>query len=47
MFDRMEIKVIGGKNEDNKSEKSMEDLEDDDDEDDLNNTMYQDDNKIS
>lgn len=47
MFDRMEIKVVGRENEDNKSEKSMDDNDSEGDEDDLNQTMYKEDNKIS
>lgn len=47
MFGRMEIKVQGKENEEEKSEHSMDESEDDDDLDAVNQSMYVDDNKIS
>lgn len=48
MFDRMEIKVVGRENEDQRSEKSMdEDEEGSDIDDDVNQSMFIEDNKIS
>lgn len=46
MFERMEIKMVGRENEDNKSDRSFGGDEDSE-EDDLNQTMYREDNKIS
>jgi pre-rRNA-processing protein TSR1 len=47
MFDRMEIKVVGRKDEEDKSEGSIDEESEDDDDFDLNKTFQEDPNKIS
>ena len=48
MFERMEIKVVGRENEDQKSEASLDPEDDDEDEEfDLNKSYMEDPNKIS
>ena len=48
MFERMEIKVVGRENEDQKSEASLDSEDDDEDEEfDLNKSYMEDPNKIS
>ena len=47
MFERMEIKVVGRQNEEEKSQGSFEDEDEEDEEFDLNKSYMEDPNKIS
>lgn len=47
MFDKMEIKVVGRENEDQKSQASLEEEDEDDEEFDINKSYMEDPNKIS
>jgi hypothetical protein len=47
MFERMEIKVVGRENEDQKSEESLEEEDEEDEEFDINKSYMEDPNKIS
>lgn len=47
MFDRMEIKVVGRENEDQKSQASLDEEDEEDEEFDLNKSYMEDPNKIS
>ena len=47
MFERMEIKVVGRENEDQKSQGSIEEDEDEDEDFDINKSYMEDPNKIS
>jgi hypothetical protein len=47
MFERMEIKVVGRENEDQRSQGSLEEEDEEDEEFDLNKSYMEDPNKIS